>query len=254
MHITDSHCHFDEAIFDADREQALARARKAGVRTLILPAISARFWSRLRTVTRAHDGLYAAYGLHPLCLENHRPEHLEELDGWLEREQPVAVGECGLDFYVEGLDPERQNYYFTEQIRLARHHGLPLIVHVRRSVDQVIKYLRRFPGVQGVAHSFSGSQQQACKLIDLGFLLGVGGPITYPRARRLRRLVATLPLESLMVETDSPDQPLQGHQGQRNEPACSARVLETVAQLRGQDPQVVAETTTANAYRLFGIR
>jgi TatD DNase family protein len=195
--------------------------------------------------------LYAAYGLHPIFLARHRPAHLVELREWLEREKPVAIGECGLDFFVPGLDAEAQAGIFNAQLRLAREFDLPLIVHARRAVDAVIAAVRRVGGIRGVVHSFSGSAQQAAQLWDLGFMIGLGGPVTYERANRLRALARAIPLEHLLLETDAPDQPDSSHRGQRNEPAHMVHVLRTIAELRDMAPRDIADATTANAERLF---
>lgn len=251
--LVDSHCHLDAGEFDPDRDAVVARARAAGVHAQVLPATHADEWPRLREAAASAPGLHAAYGLHPTFLEHHREPHLDELRAWIEREQPVAVGECGLDFFVEGLDPEAQAHYFEAQLRVARDHDLPVIVHARRAVDQVTATIRRIGGLRGVVHSFSGSLQQAEKLWEAGFMLGLGGPVTYERANRLRRLAAGMPLEFLLLETDAPDQPDSGIRGQRNEPARLRVVCETIAELRGMDPAEVAEVTTANATRLFSL-
>ncbi len=253
MRLIDSHSHFDVADFDADRAEALARARAAGVAAQVVPAVEAATWPRLRAVCQAHPGLHAAYGLHPMYLPAHRPEHLDALPGWIERERPVAVGECGLDFHVEGLDADAQRHYFVRQLEIARDFGLPVILHARRAVEETIATLRRLGGLRGVVHSYSGSPEQARQLWQLGFYLGIGGPVTYERARRLRRLVATMPLEQLLLETDSPDQPDAGWRGRRNEPARLRDVLRAVAALRGESEERIAEATTANAARLFGL-
>ena len=253
MHIIDSHCHFDAECFDVDREAVYRRAQAAGVSTQILPAVSARLWSKLRTVAAAYPGLHPAYGLHPMYLAEHHPEHLTELEHWIEREQPVAVGECGLDYFLPGLEPNRQTPYFTAQLQLAQTHDLPVIIHARRAVDHVIRYIRRYPGVRGVVHSFSGSEQQARQLLDLGFLLSFGGPLSYPRAHRLRSLLKVLPLNGFLLETDAPDQPGLNHRGERNEPAFLTEVLATIAELRAQDPAEIAAATTHNALQLFRI-
>ena len=253
VRLVDTHCHLDAAEFDPDRDQVVARAREAGVHAQVVPATHADAWPGLRDVCAAGDGLHAAYGLHPTFLEHHRPAHLEELGEWIERERPVAVGECGLDYWVDGLDREQQQRYFDGQLRLAREHDLPLVVHARRAVDAVIASIRKVGGLRGVVHSFSGSRQQAEQLWDLGFMLGIGGPVTYERARRLRRLVADMPLEYLLLETDAPDQPDAGIRGQRNEPARLAAVLDAVAALRDQPREEVARATAANAARLFGL-
>ncbi|GAB1407291.1 TatD family hydrolase [Thermomonas brevis] len=251
MRLIDSHSHFDVSAFDHDRAAAHARALAAGVDRQIVPAVDAHTWPQLRRVCAEFPGLYPAYGLHPVYLETHRPHDLDDLRGWIERERPLAVGECGLDYFVDGLDRERQQHYFDGQLALAAEFGLPLIVHARRAVDAVIASIRRFPGVRGVVHSFSGSPEQAAQLRKLGWLLGIGGPVTYERANRLRKLVATMPLEQLLLETDAPDQPDAGHRGQRNEPALLPRVLAVVAELRGEPVEAIAAATTANAERLF---
>lgn len=254
VELIDSHCHLDAPEFAADRDQALERARDAGVRIQVLPAISANTWPTLRALCIEHADLYPAYGLHPLYLDRHRAEHLDLLRDWLHRERPIAVGECGLDLWLEGLDQEAQLTYLLAQLRLARDFDLPVILHARKAYDQVAAALRRIGGLRGVVHSFAGSQVQAEQFWKLGFHLGIGGPVTYPRARRLRRLVATMPIERLLLETDSPDQPLCGRQGHRNEPAFLPQVLAVVARLREQAPEAVAHSTSLNARRLFGLR
>jgi TatD DNase family protein len=248
----DSHCHLDAPEFDPDRDQVLARARTAGVVSQLVPAVERAAWEKLRGICARDPGLRAAYGLHPMYLDRHRPEHLDELDEWLARERPAAVGECGLDFFVEGLDPERQRFYFHGQLALARKHGLPVVLHARRAVDEVIAALRRGGDLRGVVHSWSGSEEQARQLFGLGFHLGIGGPVTFERAQRLRRTVATMPLGFLLLETDAPDQPDAAHRGQRNEPGRLGEVLAVVAALRGTDPETIAAATRANAERLFG--
>jgi TatD DNase family protein len=254
MQLFDSHSHLDVAEFDADRGDVLARARSAGVARQVVPAIGVAGFANLRDLCRSEAGLYPAYGLHPMFLADHRPGHLDELATWIQRERPVAVGECGLDFYVEGLDAVTQRMYFRRQLELAREFDLPIVLHARRAVDEVIATLRSVGSLRGVVHSFSGSIEQAQQLWKMGFCVGLGGPVTYPRARRLRDLVATMPLEFLLLETDSPDQPLHGHQGARNEPARLVEVCECVAQLRGVDAEVIARATTENVNRLFCLR
>jgi len=143
MDLVDSHCHLDAAEFDADRAQVVERARAAGVRRQVVPAVTAASWPKLREVCAAAPGLHPAYGLHPVFLAEHRPAHLHELREWIERERPVAIGECGLDFFAEGLDAQAQASYFEGQLRLARETGLPLVVHARRAVDAVIAAIRR---------------------------------------------------------------------------------------------------------------
>ncbi len=251
MQLVDSHCHLDAPAFDGDRDAVLARAGAAGVAAMVVPAVTAAGWPGLRQACAANPALHPAYGLHPMFLAEHRPPHLDALRAWVEREAPCAIGECGLDFFVEGLDADTQRQYFHAQLQLAREAGLPVIVHARRATEEVIHTLRRVGSLRGVVHSFSGSPEQARQLWDLGFLIGLGGPLTYPRANRLRTLVATMPLEFLLLETDAPDQPDAAIRGQRNEPARLPAVAAAVAGLRGQTVEEIAARTSENARRLF---
>lgn len=249
--LIDSHCHLDAAQFDADRAEVIARANAAGVAAQVIPAIARDGFEKLRDLCASTPGLHPAYGLHPMFLAAHVPEHLEVLRDWIEREHPVAVGECGLDFFIEGLDREIQRMYFQRQLELAREFELPLIVHARSAVEETIGMIRRVGGLRGVIHSYSGSAEQAAQLWKMGFSLGIGGPVTHDRARRLRALVAQMPLEFLLLETDSPDQPSSGHRGERNEPAYLRELLGVVAELRGANAHAIEQATSDNARRLF---
>lgn len=251
--LVDSHVHIDDVSFDGDRVQVLARADDAGIRQMVVPGIDAASWPRIAALCARHAGLVPAYGLHPLFLARHSPGDLGALREWLADGSAVALGEIGLDFYVEELDRGLQQHYFEAQLALAHEFDLPVIVHARRAVEEVVLALRQVPGLRGVVHSFAGSEQQAERLYDMGFHLGIGGPITYPRAKRLRRLVARMPLEHLLLETDAPDQPNAGHQGARNEPVRMLETLQTIADLRGEPAEAIAAATTANARRLFGL-
>jgi TatD DNase family protein len=251
MRLIDSHAHLDAAAFDPDRTAVLARASAAGVIAQVVPAVAASGWDKLRALAQANPALHPAYGLHPMFLAEHQPRHLDALRDWIAREQPVAVGECGLDGFVEGLDPELQQRYFSAQLELARDADLPVIVHARHAVDAVIQGVRRIGGLRGVVHSFGGSAEQARQLHALGFRLGIGGAITWARATRLRAMVATLPLEQLLLETDAPDQPPAGHRGERCEPAWLPDILAVVAAARGEPEERIAEATCANARALF---
>ena len=254
LDLVDTHVHLDDPAFDTDRADVISRARAAGVNRQVVPAIDAATWPRLRECCAAATGLFAAYGLHPLLLTQHRAHDLDALREWIERERPVAVGECGLDYFVDGLDRATQLQYFEAQLRIAHAFDLPVIVHARRAVEDVIVAVRKVGGLRGVVHSYAGSVEQARQLRDAGFLLGFGGPATYPRANRIRKVVAAVPLDQLLLETDAPDQPLHGHQGERNEPCRRPGVLAAIAEVRGEDPADIARATTANAERLFGLR
>ncbi|KAB7763470.1 TatD family hydrolase [Xanthomonas maliensis] len=253
MQLIDSHCHLDADSFDDDRDAVIARAQRAGIVAQVIPAVTAASWPGLRAACMRAPGLHPAYGLHPIFLEQHRPKHLDELEAWIERERPCAIGECGLDFYLPALDGPAQRRYFEAQLRLAKRYDLPLIVHARRAVEEVIARIKAVGGLRGVVHSFAGSPEQAQQLWKLDFLIGLGGPVTYPRANRLRGLAARMPLQHLLLETDAPDQPDSDIRGQRNEPARLRTVLECIAQLRDEPAAEIARQTTANARRLFAL-
>lgn len=252
MHLVDSHCHLDVPEFDADRDAVIDRAISAGVLQQVVPAISAQGWENLHALCEANQALHPAYGLHPMYLDEHADGDLARLDAWLQTHRAVAVGECGLDYFVEGLDRDRQQYFFEGQLALARKHDLPVIVHARKAVEAVIAAIRKGGPSRGVVHSYSGSIEQARQLWDLGYLVGLGGPVTYDRAKRLRRIAAEMPLEFLVLETDAPDQPDARHRGQRNEPSRLPNVLQAIADLRTEGADRIAAATTANARRLFG--
>lgn len=248
----DSHAHVDAPAFDADRDAALARAAALGVSELVVPAVLRAGWAKLHDLSARHPGLYAAYGLHPCYLAQHRDEDVAALADWLPEHPAAAVGECGLDFIDPAVDRARQLRLLQGQFEVARQFNLPLVLHARRAFADVIHALRHFgKPLHGVVHSFSGSPEQAHGLMRLGFCVGIGGAVTHPRAQRLQRTVAALPLASLLLETDAPDQPGATHRGQRNEPAFLVEVLHCVAGLRGTSPDELARATTQNARRLF---
>lgn len=251
--LVDSHVHLDDHEFADDRSDVLARAAAAGVSAMVIPAVDAASWPRISELCAALPGLHAAYGLHPTFLARHSPDDLESLPAWLDMHTPVAVGEIGLDFHDEQLDRALQRHYFESQLELAAERQLPVIIHARGAVEDVILTLRHYPGVRGVVHSFSGSEQQAERLWQMGFLIGLGGPVTYDRAKRLHRVVRHMPIEHLLLESDAPDQPPCTHRGKRNEPAYLPDVLRQVAMLRGEPVHVVAAATTRNAQQLFGL-
>ena len=252
--LIDSHVHLNHAAFDGDRQIVIARAAQAGVGQMVIPAVDAASWPRIRSLCSAHPkALHPAYGLHPMFLAHHAPVDVDALSSWLDQNAAMAVGEIGLDFHLDDADHELQRECFNRQLLLARERELPVIVHARHALEEVSLTLRRSGGLSGVVHSFSGSEQQAQRLWDIGFHLGIGGTVTYPRAQRLRRIVARMPIEWLLLESDAPDQPDAGHRGQRNEPANLVEVLRCVAALRGEAETHVAAATTANARRLFGL-
>jgi TatD DNase family protein len=254
MKLIDTHCHFDEPDFDDERSSLTDKIHHAGVTELIFPATAAKHWARLRDICATSPHFHATYGLHPVYLAEHTPDDIAALPHWLAQERPVAVGECGLDFFLPQLDIQQQEDLFIAHLKLAREFEMPLIIHARRSLDCVLKHIRRFSGEKklgGVIHSFTGSQQQADQLIALGFCLGVGGTCTYPRAQRLRTVLANVPLEALLLETDAPDQPDSAWRGKRNDSTRLPVIAQALATLRGESLAQIAEVTTANAIHLF---
>lgn len=264
----DTHCHLDAAEFAGDTSSVHARAVLAGVTHSVIPAVAAGNFGKVAALAHACSWSYAL-GIHPLCIPDATEADLEILDEALTQAASdprlVAVGEIGLDYFVPSLSQspmrERQEFFYRAQLKLARKHGLPVILHVRRSADKLLKHLREIVpegGWTGIAHAFNGSEQQAQEFVKLGFKLGFGGAVTFEPALQLRRLAADLPLHALVMETDSPDIPPywlyrtaaeRGHglaQG-RNEPAELPRIAEVVASLRGMTVQALATVTTANA-------
>lgn len=257
----DTHCHLDAPEFDADRAAVVARARAAGVERCVLPAVAVAHFEGVRALAHAHDAAYAL-GIHPLYVDRAEDGDLERLRDALARHRDdprlVAVGEIGLDHFVSGHDRERQAHFYVAQLKLARKFALPVILHVRRSADDLLKHLRRIEVPGGIAHAYNGSEQQALAFTGLGFKLGLGGAMTFERALQIRHLAQTLPEGALVLETDAPDIPPQwlyrsaeararGEATQRNEPAELPRIAATLAELRGWTLAQTAAVTGANA-------
>lgn len=243
----DTHCHLDAAEFDADRDAVVMRARAAGVRAIVVPAVAHTNFDAVLDACRRYPGCMPALGLHPMYIHAHAPTHLAALRAAIGQYRPVAVGEIGLDSFVPGLDAAAQEYYFIEQLKIARDFDLPVLLHTRRANDQVLKQLRRFGIRRGIAHAFNGSRQQAEAFIRQGFKLGFGGAMTYTRAANLRRLAVELPLEAMVLETDAPDMPPAWAHRQRNSPEHLPAIAAVLAQLRGDGFDKIAQMTSANA-------
>jgi len=263
MHPTwiDTHCHLDAPEFAPDVDAVRAQARAAGVQHLVIPAVQVAHADAVRQLAHRHGDSYAL-GIHPLYTPQAADDDVERLAQLLEkhRNDPhlVAVGEIGLDFFVPGLNAERQTRFYRQQLQLARRFDLPVILHVRRSADLLLKGLRDVPVQGGIAHAFNGSLQQAKAFIALGFKLGFGGALTYERALQLRRLATELPIEALVLETDAPDMPPHwiyrtaaereaGLPQGRNAPAELPRIAQVLAGLRGLPLEALAQQMRANA-------
>lgn len=249
----DTHCHLDAAEFDADRDAVREQALAAGVGTLVVPAVAAFNFPAVRDCCRRYAGCLAAYGIHPMYVTAAREEDLDILRDWLAAEKPVAVGEIGLDFFVTDVDPGRQEWFFAEQLKIARDFGLPVLLHVRRAVDHILKHLRRIEVPGGIAHAFNGSRQQADEFIRRGFKLGFGGTLTFEGSRRIRQLAATLPLEAIVLETDAPDIPPAWLGRGRNSPAELPRIAAELAALRNMPAAELEAATSLNARQVLGL-
>ncbi|HET6720468.1 MAG TPA: TatD family hydrolase [Rhodocyclaceae bacterium] len=282
----DTHCHLDASEFESDRDQVVAEAIAAGVGAILVPAVEvanfaavkalcapARFSGSAAAAEVALPGngappadslrspqrgslrsqkiaIYAAWGIHPMYTPHAREPDIAILRRWLSEERPVALGEIGLDGFVPGLDMARQEWFLAEQLKLARDFDLPVLLHIRRAQDLVLKHLRRSGVRGGIAHAFNGSRQQAEEFIKLGFKLGFGGAMTFAGSTRIRALAATLPLEHIVLETDAPDIP-PAWSTARNTPAAVARYATVLAELRRESRESIVETTTRTACSLL---
>ena len=253
--IIDSHCHLDFPVFDTKRQQLVKSARQAGVSHIVIPAVTYQGFQRVIDTASAYPHLSFALGLHPCFMQEHQSSDLEKLAECIETCPVCAVGEIGLDFYIADYDAAAQLSLLKAQLKIAKEHQLPVLLHVRKAHDIMLKTLREMRFEQGgIVHAFSGSAQQAGHYIKMGFALGFGGVVTYPRSNKIRSLAKTLPLGSIVLETDSPDMPLYGRQGEPNQPLRVVDVLKEVAVLRPEPIEVIAAITTANVMRLLKLQ
>ena len=255
LRFIDTHCHFDFPPFTGDESASIARATEAGVTQIVIPATEADNFARVLALAEKYDALYAALGLHPIAIERHSAASLERLEACLAKRDAklVAVGEIGLDLYREDPQFARQVSVFEAQMRLAKRYDLPAI-HSRRTHDKLTMLLKKHALPRtGVVHGFAGSLQQAERFVQLGYKIGVGGTITYPRASKTRDVIAQLPLSALLLETDAPDMPLNGFQGQPNRPERVARVFSTLCELRSEPAEEIANILIDNTNALFAL-
>jgi TatD DNase family protein len=256
----DTHCHLDAGEFDRDREAVIARAEAAGVEMIVIPGVATGNLDLVRELAHRHGYVYGL-GLHPMYVHREAPGAIAILRQHLEkhRHDPrlVAIGEIGLDHFVPGLDRQLQEDFYVRQLELANEFELPVILHVRKSADTLLKHLRRIRVPGGIAHAFNGSEQQAMAFVEIGFRLGFGGAMTFDRALQIRRLAQELPLDAIVLETDAPDIPPHwlyktaeqraAGESNRNEPGELPRIAQTLAELRDLPLEEVAERTAASA-------
>lgn len=253
----DTHCHLDAPEFLSDIESIVERAKHAGVVGILLPAVRAQDFESVQEITHRfkHEIPYLVYtlGIHPLYTDRASESDLITLKNTvvnaLNDPHFVGIGEIGLDYFVAELDPHRQALFFHAQLDLAQQYQLPVILHVRRSQDMILKALRQRTLCGGIAHAFNGSFQQANQFMELGFKLGFGGAATYERALQIRRLIQELPIDAIVTETDSPDIPpawLRSEQKRRNEPAFLPRIAQALAEIRGVQPTDLSQAVIHN--------
>ncbi|HID89573.1 MAG TPA: TatD family deoxyribonuclease [Anaerolineales bacterium] len=254
MRLVDSHAHLDFPQFDADRETVIGRAREAGLVVILNVGVDLASSRAAVALAERHDFIYAAVGVHPHDAKTVTPAVLDRLRELARHPKVVAIGEIGLDYYRDLSPRAVQRRAFAQQLALAAEVGLPVVVHSREAHDDVLDALRDWQGSGGVLHSYSGGPGRLEEVVALGFYIGLSGPITFPKARRLRTVAAAVPLDRLLVETDCPYLTPVPYRGRRNEPAYVRYVAEAVARARGTSIEAVAQATTENVERLFGLR
>ena len=254
----DTHCHLDAPEFRDTLSEIVSRAVSKSVKAILLPTVQASDWGPAKNLANQYGnqipGLVYTLGIHPLYIQQAQEADISTLKSHIEQSlgdpRFVGIGEIGLDYFVEGLDPQRQEYFFHKQLDLAQQFQLPVILHVRRSQDAILKALRKRKVPSGIAHAFNGSNQQAEQFIELGFKLGFGGAATYDRALQIRRLLEDMPLDGIVTETDAPDIPpawLNEEGGRFNEPALLPRIARQLADIRGVSEEVFSKAVWQNA-------
>ncbi len=254
MQLIDTHSHIDLHHFKHDFQEVLGRARMAGVIAQVLPGVCRSWWDNLLNLCTVEPDLFPAIGLHPMYLSMHNPGHLDELQRYAQKGKLIAIGEIGLDYFVKNSNPKKQQDLFECQLEIAAQSQLPILLHVRKAHDQTLAALRRKHfSTGGIVHAFSGSLQQAKQYIKLGFLISFGGSLTYDRARKIRSIAQTLPLENIVLETDAPDIPPVAHHGERNLPEYLPQILAALAEIRSEPIEELASRTTENAIRVLNL-
>ena len=252
--IFDTHAHYYDEAFDADRDALLASLPGRGVALVVCPGCDLESSRQSIALAERYGFLYAAAGYHPENLEGAALSDLDAVKALCAHPKVVAVGEIGLDLFGDDPQFERQQWLLAEQLKLAKRYDLPVILHSRRTHDKLAMHLKLHDLPRsGVVHGFSGSLQQAERFVQLGYKIGVGGTITYPRASKTRDVIAKLPLASLLLETDAPDMPLNGFQGQPNRPEQAARVFDVLCELRPEPADEIAQALLNNTYTLFNV-
>jgi len=257
MMLIDTHCHLDAAEFDIDRDIVAGQAMQKGICGIVVPAVARDNFDNVIALCARYQNCAYALGIHPMYVDVSRLDDLETLEQYVRDNNPVAIGEIGLDYFLTNprTNPdniERQHTFFVEQLRIARQHQLPVVLHVRNAIDDILKQLRKYKLAGGIAHAFNGSFQQAQQFIDLGFKLGFGGAMTYSRALKIRELAVKLPLDAIVLETDAPDIPPEWvGRGGRNSPLELPGIAQVLAELKQVNVAQVVDITSANALKVL---
>lgn len=254
IHLFDSHIHLDNHHFTDNLRELLADARHQNIGHWVIPATTSQTFASIHQITQHHLNCYAAYGLHPYFIQSHTMDDLNVLQSALKQYHPVAIGECGLDAMIPEPNMEKQLYFFKAQIHLALEFDLPLIIHARKTVDLILKEIRKHPNLRGVLHSFSGSLQQAKIARQHNFLLGFGGTITFDRAHKLRTILQHISLDDFIIETDAPFQRGAYRQNGLNYPADLSAIAKSIAAIRQEPLELIAQATFANTQKLFKLK
>ncbi len=251
--LIDSHCHLDFELFDHDRPQVLQRAKDINISDIVIPGTERKYWDRVNKLCENTESLHACYGLHPYWLHQQDKQDIAQLENYLSTHNAIALGECGLDFRAQQADKKIQLTFFEAQLTIAENLKLPVVIHSVKASETVIQVIKKFKNLTGMIHSYSGSSEQAKQLIDLNFLISVSGSVTYDNAKKIKSVVKKIPLTSLLLETDAPDQPDKQHFGKRNEPAYLINTVKTISDLKQETAASIAQQTTMNAKNLFTI-
>lgn len=249
--LIDAHCHLDFSNFDDDRNEVIKQAKQNGVSDIIIPGISTNNWPKIKKLCDHNKNLHPCYGLHPYWTDQHKKSDLVQLRQYLDNNPCVAIGECGLDYRPDQADKKKQQYFFETQLDMALDKNLPVVIHSVRATEDVILQIQKRPGLKGMVHSYSGSYEQALQLIELGFYISLSASITYQHAKKIRITASKLPLTSLLIETDAPDQIGASHQGKRNQPAYLIEVFNALSELRNKPHESIAVQLQINTKSLF---
>lgn len=253
MEFFDTHCHLDFPEFDHDRDEVIAQCDHLGVKNILIPGVTRENWDRVIEISSLRESYYPALGLHPMFIDRHQDGDVDKLDEYIQMYSPIAIGEIGLDFYLDDLDKEKQLIFFESQLDLAKKYELPVSLHVRKAHDEVLKLLRKKKLCGGFVHAFSGSEQQAFQYLDLNFKLGFGGAVSYERAKKLKSILKKISSSDFVLETDAPDMSPAMHKGIRNSPQYVPEIFQIMVALRQDCANELAIQLMQNSKRILNL-